>query len=258
MKWTLEILTEPRMHWVGQPTFRFDGRPGLRVDATPQAGNGEALPPGVRRILMNGTSYAGVSGARGVTRHELPVYVKADGTNPIGELRGTLAGSVQATTGAVATVADVTKEKASATTRDGIKVAIKEYNRADDGTVTLTIELERPAGNGPVGAVAVAGNVAVRRVGGNAGQIPVNVMRLLSGPDGPIESIKLADEKGRHFEVAVTKSEFANRNGAMTATMTLECRPPAADSKPKSLEVHGPRSAWIEAAFTLRDVPAVQ
>jgi hypothetical protein len=263
MKWTLEILTEPRMRWVNAPSFRFDGKPGLRVDATPQGGNVEAMGPGARRIMTSSTHVFGGPGnvARGVTRHELPVYVKADGASPIGELKGSLAGSVQATTGSVATIADVTKDKTSAVTRDGVKIAVKDYSRADDGTVTLTLELERPGG-GPAGMAAggvmIAGNAAVGRVirNGGGGAIPANVKQMISGPDGPVESIKLTDEKGKQFDVSVTKSEFSNNNGTMTAKLGLECRPPTADSKPKALEIHGPRSAAVEAAFTLKDVPA--
>ncbi len=255
VRWTLEILTEPRVRWVGQPSFRFDSRPGLRIDTTPQGGAGEPFPAR-GRIIMGGPNMASMAGAyaRGVTRHELPVYVKADSGNAIAELKGSLAGPVQAAAGAVATIADVTKEKASATTKDGTKVTIRDYARADDGAVTLTLELERPAG----GAVFGGGGVLNRAGRWAGGAIPPNIARMVAGADGMLESVKLADDKNRPYEVTITKSELANRNGAMIGTLTLECQPPAADAKPRVLEVHGPRSMTVEATFTLRNVPAIQ
>jgi hypothetical protein len=37
-------------------------------------------------------------------------------------------------------------------------------------------------------------------------------------------------------------------------TFTLECEPPPGAGGPKALELTGPRSVSVEAAFTLRDV----
>jgi hypothetical protein len=257
MKWTLELLTEPRMRWVTQPTYRFESKPGLRLEATPHASVAAEVPPGLRRIAINNANIVGINGrSPGLTRHELPVYIKADSSAAIPELRGSLAGMVQATSGPVATIPDVTKEKASAATKDDVKMTITDYAKADDGTVTLTIELQRPAGGGVMGGIAIAGNV--NRGGRPGGLIPPNIGRLVSGSDGMVESIKLIDEKGRPYEVAVNKTQLANRNGAIAATLTLECQPPAADAKPKALELHGPRSVAVEAPFTLHDVPAVQ
>jgi hypothetical protein len=254
VRWTLEILTEPRVRWVGQPSFRFDSRHGLRVDATPQNGTGNPVPPVNRRVMLAAPGGIGMVGpnARGVTRYELPAYVKADAA--IDELKGTLAGPVQAPAGAVATIADVSKEKASAATKDGTKVTVKDYSKADDGAVTLTLELERPAAVGVFGGGGAVINRAGRVAGG---AIPVQIARMIAGADGMLESVKLTDEKGRPYELAITKSEMANRNGAMTGTLTLECQAAAADSKPVKLEVLGPRSMNVEAAFTLRNVLAV-
>jgi hypothetical protein len=259
VKWTLEILTEPRVRWVGAPSFRFDSRPGLRVDSTPHARDGGTIPPGNQRIVLGGANMARSNGM-GVTRYELPVYLKADAATAIGELKGSLAGPVQAPAGAVATIADVTKEKATATTNDGVKVTVREYSKADDGVVTMTLDLERPqAGIGGIAVGGIAGGGVINRIGRAAGgMIPPNIARMVAGSDGPLQSIKMFDAKGKAYEVAVTKSEIANRNGAMTGTLTLECQPPAADAKPGKLEVHGPRSMNVEAAFTLRGVPAVQ
>jgi hypothetical protein len=114
--------------------------------------------------------------------------------------------------------------------------------------------LERPAAIGVFGGGGAVINRAGRVAGG---AIPVQIARMVAGPDGMLEAVKLTDEKGRPYELAITKSGFAQPNGAMTGTLTLECQPPAADSKPTKLEVLGPRSMNVEAAFTLRNVPAV-
>jgi hypothetical protein len=189
-----------------------------------------------------------------VTRHELPVYVKADAGTKISELKGTLAGTVLATVGAAATIADVTKEMAATETRDGTKVTIREYARADNGVVTLTVDLDRGgAGGGRIGA---AGNFRAGR--GVGGAIPPNIAQFVAGSDGRLQSVKLMDDKGRPYDMAITSSDLNQRNGAMAVTLKLECRPPAADAKPGALEVLGPRSVSVEAAFTLRDVVVVQ
>jgi hypothetical protein len=258
MRWTLEILTEPRVRWVGQPSFRFESRHGVRVDATPQGGTGDPFPAANRRIMVGGGAIGGSAYARGVTRYELPIYLKVDAATAIAELKGSLAGPVQAPAGAVATIADVTKEKAATATKDGTKVLVKAYHRADDGVVALTLELERPPIGGAFG-VGIAGGAVINRGGrGAGGAIPPQIARLVVGSDGMLESVKLTDDKGRPYEVAVTKSEMTNRNGAMTGTLTLECQPPATDTKPRTLEVLGPRSMTVEATFTLRNVPVVQ
>jgi hypothetical protein len=254
MKWTLEILTEPRVRWVGQPSFRFDSRHGLRIDGTPHAKEGDPVPAIARRIVMN-SGVVGINGS-GVSRYELPVYLKTDAATALGELKGSVAGPVQATVGAVVSITDVTKEKASATTNDGVKVTIKEYSRAEDGGVSMTVDLDRPPAGGAFG-VAVGGAAVVNRAVRAVGDvIPPTIARMVAGPDGPLQSVKLLDDKGRKYDVNIIKAEYANRNGAMAGTLTLDCRPPAADAKPRTLEVHGPRSMNVEAAFTLRGVPA--
>ncbi|HEY1377960.1 MAG TPA: HEAT repeat domain-containing protein [Gemmataceae bacterium] len=262
VRWTLEILTEPRVRWLTPPSFRFDTPPGVRADATPQAGDpaaGGAVPrraAGGGRVMVGGPGGVRVMGGeavRGPARLELPVYVKADAGAAIPELKGLLAGMVQAPPGMVVAIPDVTKEKASAVGKDGTKLTIRDYERADDGAVTLKVEAERPGGGVAVGNAVMARNV---RVIGAGGAVPANVARLINGTDGSEESFKLADDKGRPYAVVVTRSEVHQGNGGLTVTLTLACRPAAADAQPRALELHGPRQAGVEAVFTLRHVPA--
>ena len=190
---------------------------------------------------------------RGVTRHEVSVYMAADAGTAVAELRGALGGTVQALSGTVASVADVTKKNASAATRDGAKVTIRNCDRADNGTVTLTVVVERPAGGGAGGAGG--GNSTNRGAGRwSGGMMPALVGRLLAGADGPIESLRLADDKGRPYELTMTRFEIAEQNGGATATLALEGRPPAEDAQPRALELRGPRSVSLDATLTLRDV----
>jgi hypothetical protein len=111
----------------------------------------------------------------------LPVYLKTDKPGPIGELHGTLAGGVLGSSGPVATISDVTKDKATAETPDGIKVLVKECARADDGTVTLTMELERSTGGVGVG---VARKLPINRVGNAGGAIPPIIALRMAGAAG--------------------------------------------------------------------------
>jgi hypothetical protein len=262
VRWTLEVLTEPKLRWVTQPSVRLDGKQGVRVDTTPQAGADVAAPrAAARAIALGGGGIIGqaVAAARGVTRYEIPIYVKADAGVAISELKGSLAGPVQAAAGAVATIADVTKDKASAATKDGTTITVKDYSRADDGTVTMTLDLERQMGGIAFGGgIAIGGAVPNRAVRRPGGLIPPQIARNVAGADGMLESVKLLDDKGRPYEMSMTKSETASRNGAITGSLTFECQPPAADAKPGKLEIHGPRSIAVETSFTLRDVPAVQ
>jgi hypothetical protein len=260
VRWTLELLTEPRMRWLGRPSFRFAAPAGWRIDATPQLEAAAGGPAPGRVAVANANFVPGVTGPalnariHGVFRQELPVYVKAAGA--AAELKGTLTGIVQATVGTLATIPDVTKDKPVVTTRDGTRVAVQTCDRTDNGIVTLKVEVERPTG------AMFAGNVvAVRpvpaRVAAPGGAIPPQVARLLAMPEGTVEAVKLADDAGRPYEVAVTQTQMAQRNGVIGATLTLECRPPAATAKPRALELVGPRQIGVEAAFALRGV-AVQ
>ena len=87
MRWTLEVLTEPRMRWVGVPSYRFESRPGLSVEAAPQTGHGGPIPIN-RRVMMGGMGMAGPTASRGVTRFEMPVHVKIVAGTTIPELKG--------------------------------------------------------------------------------------------------------------------------------------------------------------------------
>ena len=134
----------------------------------------------------------------------------------------------------------------------------RDYTRADDGVIRMAVDFDRGGG---VGGVRIGGGIngAVMQVGPGAhGAIPPQIAQFVAGPDGALESITLSDDKGRPYQVGITRSDVNQRNGTLAATLMLECRPPAADSKPGALEVHGPRSVAVEVPFILRDVPAVQ
>jgi hypothetical protein len=248
-KWTLEVLTEPRLAWVGRPSIRFNPMPGLRADTTPAAGaaNGADVP--VRVIT---SSVRVTPEGRGPTRHELPVYVTATAVGgPVG-LTGALGGTVQAPVGDLVAVADVTAEKATAAAKDGTRMTVRDYHRADDGTVTLKVEVERP--NGPGLSTTSVSSRTVRRPGVN-GIIPATAVRAMTGVSGTSEAFRLTDAAGREYHVTVVRAEVRPMNGAAVGTFALECEPANRADRPTGLALTGPRPVPIEAAFTLRGVP---
>lgn len=247
VKWTLEVLTEPRITWVARPSLRFNPVPGLRADTTPSA-NGEAHAPHapVRTISSVRTAVEG----RGPVRHELPVYVTTTAAGGPVELTGVLGGTVQAPAGDIVAVADVAAEKATTAAKDGTRMTIRDSQRADDGTVTLKVEVERP--NGPGMSTTVASS-RTRRPTVN-GLIPATAVRAMTGVIG-VEAFRLTDAAGREFQVTVTRSEVRAANGAAVGTFTLECEPANRADRPKGLALTGPRPVPVEAAFTLRGVP---
>jgi hypothetical protein len=246
VKWTLEIVTEPRLTWVGRPSVRFNLASGLRVDTTP-ATAAEANAP--VRTVTSTVRFA--SDGRGPIRHELPVYGTTTAAGGPVDLTGVLGGTVQAPAGDLVAVADVTAEKATAATKDGMRMAVRDYHRADDGTVTLKVEVERPNGPG-VSSTTVSSRTARRAVNG---LIPASAVRAMTGVSGAVEAFRLTDVAGREYHVTVTRAEVRPANGSAVGTFTLECEPANRADGPKRLALTGPRPVPIEAAFTLRGVP---
>src|SRR5262249_27100035 len=145
-----------------------------------------------------------------------------------------------------------TVEKPTATTKDGMRMTVREYQRADDGMVTMKVEVERP--NGPGLTMTSMSSRRVKRPGMN-GVISATVVRAMTGMSGATEAFRLTDAAGREFDVSVVRSEVRPANGSALGTFTLECEPANRADRPKGLALTGPRSVAIEAAFSLRGVP---
>jgi hypothetical protein len=255
------------MSWQGAPGFTFEPAKGLTASSTPQDGGNRAvagLPPlpappaviGGPRVVMNGPGGMRVVGAdgvpmlRSVTRHELPIYLKGDAAvgRAVPELKGALAGTVNLAAQVLATIADV-KADAVVAAADGAKLTVRDCTVADDGAVTLKVEVERVA---PGGGFA---NVVGRQIqiGGPAPGNIAQVLNALNGEGG--DTLRLFDAQDRPYAVTVSESATNRANGVSVTTYTLDCKPAGDGAKPRRLELHGPRKASVEAKFTLRDVP---
>jgi hypothetical protein len=264
-KWTIEVLSEPRLNWQAAPTVQFDPVTGLTVttsskdDSAPKGVAG--LPGAGGGIVFAGAPAFRVGGVEGpgmpraATRHEIPIYLKADaaGATAFPELKGALTGGVKLAPEALVAIADVQKaDSASAKAKDGAKLTVRDCKIADDGTVTLKVELERPAAGGGLGN---AGFVQRVQIGGAGGALPANVARAIGAMHGDGESFRLLDKRGGQYTVSIGETASNTNNGVTVITYTLECQPPEKDAKPKKLELHGPRRASVDGRFTLRDVP---
>jgi hypothetical protein len=265
-KWTIEVLSEPRLNWQAPPTVQFDSVTGVTVststkdDAAPKgiaglpgAGGGIVFA-GAPAFRMGGVEGPGMP--RAATRHEIPVYLKADAASgtALPEIKGALAGGVKLAPEALVAIADVQKaDSASAKTKDGAKLTVRDCKTADDGAVTLKVELERPAAGG--GGLANGALVQRVQIGGAGGALPANVARAIGAMHGDGESFRLSDQKGGQYTVSIGETASNTNNGITVITYTLECQPSDKDAKPKKLELHGPRRASVDSRFTLRDVP---
>ena len=170
----VEVLSEPRLEWQTPPTVQFDSTTGLSV--TTNRKDEGALPaiaglPGAGGIMIGaGPANFRVFGAetpalpRSITRHEIPVYLKVEGSgaSAIPELKGALTGAVRMAAQELISIGDVQKaDAATAKAKDGTKLTVRDCSMADDGTVSLKIEVERPGAGGGIGGVF--GNAVVKK-----------------------------------------------------------------------------------------------
>lgn len=268
MRWTLEVLSEPRVRWQSKPSFQFETPSGLKIETTAAHGH-DAPPAGMAAIALPAMPAAGrmifgrangiraaiesTAVSRGINRFELPVLVKVTpGANSsFPEVKVSLAGTVMAPPAALVTIADVTKDKPTATAKDGTKVTVRDFERADDGTVTMKVDVEKAGAGLPGGGAVVINRVARINVAGAR-----NAAKIIGANDGSDENLKLFDENGKAFDVDVTGTELKPAGAAMNMTYTLHCTPPANGGKPRKLELHGPRPASVESNFVLKNVPA--
>jgi hypothetical protein len=264
-KWMVEILSEPRLEWRSPPTIQFDSMTGVTISTNRKDDGGvprlAALPGGGGIMIGAGPANLRVFGTempnipRSIARHEIPVFLKVEAGGPtIPELRGALTGTVRMAAQQLLSIADVQKADAPpAKSKDGIKMTVRDCTVADDGSVSLKVEVERPgAGNGIGG---VFGNAIVKKNIQAAGPMPANVAQLFNskGMDG--ESFKLFDTQSRPYTVSIGETSSNNNNGVTVTTFTLDAQPPDKEAKPKKLEFHGPKRATVDGKFTLRDVP---
>lgn len=268
MRWTLEILSEPRVRWQSKPSFQFETPSGLKIETAAAHGH-DAPAAGMAAIALPAMPVAGrmivarANGiraaieptivSRGISRLELPVFVKATpgAHSSFPEVKGSLAGTVMAPPAALVAIADVTKDKPTATAKDGTKISVHDFERADDGTVTMKVDVEKAGAGLPGGGAVVINRVARINVAGAR-----NAAKLVGVNDGSDEGLKLFDENGKPFDVNVTGTELKPAGAAMNMTYTLHCTPPANAGKPRKLELHGPRPASVESNFILKNVPA--
>jgi hypothetical protein len=261
-KWMLEVLSEPRLTWQSPPTVQFDPQSSLKVSANvkDEAGNGIVQLPGGGGIVVAAPAIR-VGGAgltpnlpRTVSRHEIPVSVKSDAPSgtAVAELAGTLSGTVRLAAQRLASIADVTKaDNLSTPTPDGGKMTVRDCKVADDGVVTLKVEVERAGGGG--GGLAFGAVARQIQVGGG-GALPPNVARAINPMFGDGDSFKLFDQQDGEYTLSISETSSSNNGGVTVMSYTLECRPPGKDAKPKKLELHGPRRTPVESKFTLRNL----
>jgi hypothetical protein len=255
-RWTLEVLSEPRVTWQEPPGFQFDPATGLTL--TPAAANRAATAPAVNFAVAGGGAVRRVgteltAALRTVTRHELPVNIKSDGPagQKVPELKGILAGKAQLAAETIAAVADVTKaDAATAAGKDGAKLTVRDCQVNANGAVTLKVEVERPAAGGPV-----AGNVVAQQRIQIGGAVPANIAQVMNNLGGTDEKMRLFDTQDRPYSISVSESSTSRNNGVVVANYTLDCQPVAPGAQPRKLELHGPRWVSVEGRFVLRDVP---
>jgi hypothetical protein len=183
------------------------------------------------------------------------VYVKADGTagQTIPELTGGISGTVRLGPQELASIADVTKaEAASAKSKDDVKITVRDCKVADNGGVSLKVEVERSGAGGGLG------NAVVRRqvqIGGGGALMPGGVAQMVNAMQADGDSFRLFDAQSRPYTVSIGEVSTTHNNGMTFATYNLDCQPPDKGTQPRKLELHGPRRASVDAKFTLRQVP---
>jgi hypothetical protein len=267
-KWMVEVLCEPRVEWQTAPTVQFDSTTGLSISTNRKDDNAlpafAGMPAAGGFVIGGGPANLRVFGAetpnlpRAISRHEIPVYLKVagPGASAIPELKGALTGAVRMAAQELVSIGDVQKaDAATAKAKDGAKLTVRDCSVADDGAVSLKIEVERPGAGGGIGGVF--GNAVVKKniqIGGG-GALPPNVAQMINSMNMDGESFKLFDAKNRPYTISIGETSSNNNNGVTVTTYSLECQPPDKEAKPKKLELHGPKRATVDGKFTLRDVP---
>jgi hypothetical protein len=263
-KWTLEVLSEPRLVWQTAPSAQLESNSVLKFSSGPReeaAAPGIAQIPGGGGIVLNAAAagnfrVAGITPPtlpRNITRHDISFYVKSD--SPAGtiapEFQGALSGAVRLAPQVLTSIADVQKaEAASAQSKDGVKLAVRDCKVADDGAVALKAEVERPGGGIPG-----IGNAVIRQMPVGGGALPANIARAINPMFADGDSFRLFDSEGQPYSVSIGETSSSSNAGVTVYSYTLECQPAGKDAKPRKLELHGPRRATVESRFTLRNVP---
>jgi len=244
-QWTLEVFSEPRVNWQAAPAITFEKPAGLTVTCA------SITTSTSYRGVMFGVSAVGSDGRqppRGVTQYQLPVTLKADAQarrTAIPELHGSLATTVQLGTHLAVTVDEIEKPNAKGSDAHGTKVSVGNCQVNADGSATIQADVERPS-NG-------MGGGSFRTAGAGIPLASAAPMLTSLGRDG--ESLRLVDTHDRPYSVTIRITAATQQGGTTMVNYILDCKPAAADAKPKKLELHCPRRAPVEAKFTLRDVP---
>ena len=256
----LQFSAEPKLHWQGTVDMRIDR-------AVDNRGQSLICSPAMRDQQGDEEQIVFINGINGMMManggHQGPVGVRVRrGEHPgirLVELSGSMAAQVRVAE-ALAVVDSPLKSAGDMVRGNcGVTLKIVSAARAENGDVTVGVEIHMPTdvqlqGNGAVQIAGqmriVAGGGIIRQVGpnGEASHLPAGATEF--------QGLALEDAKGRRFAATrgqIEMTQFAQQG--MTFKFKTTFRPTDASWQANRLIFTATRPATIEIPFAFKDVP---
>jgi hypothetical protein len=246
----LQVLPEPKLEWRGVLAVHLDRATDDQGQSLTRPGTAlTALGPSPL-VMAPGAFWAPLPGR--MIPQEVAVRLRK-GEKPsrsLRELSGTILAQVQAEPETLITVDRVLQSSGRTVKGDqGGLIRVVKAEKADNGVVTLHIQVENPPDVVPAGLRRTAPAPL------DAAPVPVPPAGGMSPYSAGHNGLNLLDGKGNPLPLLPLQTQVQSNGAAMLWDYTFLCQPQQDRGEPARLVFGGTRAVTIDIPFTLTDVP---